>query len=148
MKITKAQKEAVISLLKEKFSEKQQEVRNNFIRDHKDTIDNEINMFLKLQNELKDMTKRVEEIYKLTRNCKNKNTLEGEIIFPGFYLDFSAYQTKCYISNEITRESLLDRVYVKELETPNYSKIERELELATLSKDFNLDAFLAKYLPE
>ena len=149
MRITKSQKEAVLSLLKEKFTEKQQEVRDKFISEHKDMIDNEVQSILKLQNEALGLIKRLKEIYKVTHNRQNENTLEGEICIEGV-------RPSCYCFEEgssglyktYNEEDLLNQVYVKQIEEPKYNLVARELELATLNKDFDLNGFLHKYLPE
>lgn len=149
MKITRSQKDAVISLLREKFAEKQHEVRDKFVSEHKDMIENEIQSILKFQNEAIGLIKRLKEIYKITYNRRNKNTLEGEIcidgVRPSCYC-FEEDSSELYIN--YNEEDLLNRVYVKQIEEPKYDLVARELELATLNKDFDLKGFLRKYLPE
>lgn len=149
MKITRSQKDAVLSLLREKFAEKQQEIRAKFISEHKDMIDNEVQSFLKLQNEALGLIKRLREIYKITYNRQNNDTLEGEICSDGVRPSCYCFQedsSELYIN--YNEEDLLKRVYVKRIKEPKYDLVARELELATLSKDFDLNGFLNKYLPK
>ena len=48
--------------------------------------------------------------------------------------------------NKYSEDDLIKRVVYPPIDTPNYTKVERQLELDTLSKDFNIDEFIKKYL--
>lgn len=150
MKITKAQKDAVISLLKEKFAEKQEEITKEFIKEHQVEIDHNINFVLTLQEEALGHITRLKQIFELTNNRYNKNIKPGELSIIGIKPCYNFYDRDDneYLHTTYTKDNLLRNVYIEELEQPDYYKVDRELELASLGKDFDLDAFLDKYLPK
>lgn len=149
MKISKAQKDAVISLLKEKFGEKNKNVKDEYIAKHSKEINAKINEFLALQDEAIKLLNRLKEIYS---KSKNEDIKEGTLKTSGIRCAYNMYSDpkhcKDVLNYTYTRESLLNAVFVSKVEEPDYDKIYRELELATLSKDFDLNGFLNKYLPK
>ena len=148
MKITKSQKDAVISLLKDKFVEKNNDLRKEYLAEHAKEIDAKIDKFLALQDEAIKLITRLRVIYELTSDYSD-DKVEGELYTRGVSAAYH-YYNKDYdlLSDKYTRERLLNKIYVKEIEEPNYNIVSRELELATLGKDFDIDAFLSKYLPK
>lgn len=148
MKITKSQKDAVISLLKDKFVEKNDDLRKEYLAKHAKEIDAKIDKFLALQNEAIELITRLRTIYELTSDYSD-DKVEGELYTRGVSAAFHYYdKDSSLLCNKYTKEHLLSKIYVKEIEEPNYNIVLRELELATLGKDFDIDAFLSKYLPK
>lgn len=140
MKITKAQKEAVISLLKEKFNEKEQvrfeefkksvekSVKSEFkevIAVYKDVVDAR-NKYFDLCDKFDKLRKKYEEM--------NNYTYQGKSV-PDYYK---------------TESNLIDSIIKQRLPKVKLDicNIERQLELDTLSKDFDLNTFIQKYLGE
>ena len=150
MKITKAQKEAVISLLKEKFEEKNKVIREAYVEKHKAEIEININKYLALQSEAKELLEKFKELSK--NSHKTKDFVNGDLMVDEFRVNYNFYScpwnAKQVLTHEYTKEELIGKVFVEPIETPNYCLVERELELASLGKDFDLDGFLAKYLPQ
>lgn len=150
MKITKAQKDAVISLLKEKFENKNNEVKKAYIEAHRAEIEAKIDEYLRLQAEAKALLIKFKEISK-TVHHEGKCT-EGDIVFDDIRVDYDMYHrpwnTEAILYTELTKEDLLKKVIVNKINEPNYNIVARELELASLGKDFDLEGFLAKYLPQ
>ena len=148
MKITRSQKEAVISLLKEKFDEKNKAVRKAYIEEHKAELETKVNHYLELQEEAKVLANRLREIYHET---KSPNKLkDGDINVYGVHTTYNFYQnpSKESLVDNVSSKYLFDHIFVSKVEEPDYDIVNRELELASLGKDFDLNGFLAKYLPE
>lgn len=148
MKITRSQKEAVISLLKEKFDEKNKAVRKAYIEEHRAELETKINHYLKLQEEAKSLAKRLRDIYKETKAASKLK--DGDLNIYGIYPSYRFYDDSGN-QNPIegyNKEQLFERIFVSKVKEPNYDIVNRELELASLGKDFDLEGFLAKYLPQ
>lgn len=148
MKITRSQKEAVISLLREKFDEKNKAVRKAYIEEHKAELETKINRYLELQEEAKNLAKRLRDIYKETKaaNKLKDGDLNTYGICPSYrFYDDSRNQNPI---EGCSREQLFESIFISKVKEPNYDIVSRELELASLGKDFDLEGFLAKYLPE
>jgi len=143
MKITKAQKDAVISLLKEKFDEKQKIENEKFYKEHEAEIAIDVmeyKNYIEVMNDvcvqLNDLCEKFNELFKRS-NYLNKN-----ITHPGITYDYGL--KKWRISYDYSNDSnLLKSV---KIDIPDFYKIGRQLELDTLSKDFDLDKFIQKYL--
>lgn len=150
MKITRSQKEAVISLLKEKFEEKNNEIKNAYIKAHKAEIEAKIDEYLRLQAEAKSLLIKFKEISKSVHH-EGKYT-NGDIMFNNICTGYDMYcrpwNTEEALCTESTKEELLKKVFVSKINEPDYNIVSRELELASLGKDFDLEGFLAKYLPQ
>ena len=143
MKITRAQKDAVISLLKEKINEKNEKLFNAYKATHEIKIRKEFESLIKVANKLKKskeaFDKTVEE-YEELRNSLNEKTdgLNAYYFSKGWVL-------------ERDEDWFVDQLIKLKFEfpkSPDFSKIERQLELDTLSKDFDLDKFIKKYLDD
>ena len=148
MKITKSQKEAVISLLKEKFEDKNKAVKNAYIEAHKAELETKVNHYLELQEEAKVLANRLREIY---RETKTPNKLkDGDLNVYGIHpmYNFCENTSNENVIGNISAEYLFDHIFVSKVKEPDYNIVSRELELASLGKEFDLEGFLAKYLPE
>jgi hypothetical protein len=150
MKITRAQKEAVISLLKEKFEERNKEIKQAYIKEHFLELEKKVDPYLALQEEVKQLLTRVKEIASIVK--ESKPSKEGDISFDRIRADYNIYydpkNAKCVLYHEFTKDELIKSVFVNKVEEPDYNRVSRELELAGLSQDFDLNAFLDKYLPK
>lgn len=143
MKITKAQKDAVISLLKEKFDEKQKIENEKFYKEHEAEITLDIEAYKGYIEALSDICTQINRIKNAINDLfKQSNYLNDDISQPSITYGCTRDSWKvCYdYSND---EDLLKSVKIN---TPDYTKVARQLELDTLSKDFNLDKFIQKYL--
>ena len=143
MKITKAQKDAVISLLREKFNEKQKIENEKFYKEHEAEIAIDVmeyKNYIEVMNDvcvqLNDLCEKFNELFKRS-NYLNKN-----IENPGITYDY--YLKKWKVSYDYSNDSRLLKSV--KIDTPDFSKVGRQLELDTLSKDFDLDKFIQKYL--
>lgn len=143
MKITKAQKDAVISLLREKFDEKQKIENEKFYKEHEAEIaidvmeyKNYIETMNEICTQLNDVRKKLNELF------KRSNYLNADTTYPDITYDYGLKKWRvCYDYSDNSK--LLKSI---KIDTPDFSKIERQLELDTLSKDFDLDKFIQKYL--
>lgn len=143
MKITKAQKDAVISLLKEKFDEKQKIENEKFYKEHEAEIALDIQEYMgyieAMNNacaELNDLREKVNELF------KRSEYLNDKISKPYINYDYSNQGWKIIYDYSKSPE-LLKSVPIN---VPDYYKVGRQLELDTLSKDFNIEKFIQKYL--
>ena len=141
MKITRAQKDAVIELLKEKFDEKQKESDKKFFEEHKKEIEKNVKSFLEKQEAVKEHLEAARKILYSLKNPKIGEPLTNiELAYNwNYYEDVSVIREK-------SKKELMNKIKTPEIETPDYYKVQRQLELDSLSKDFDLDAFLEKYL--
>lgn len=145
MKITKSQKEAVIELLKEKFKEKQKTSDEKFLKEHKKEIEKNIKYFLEKQEEIK---KHLEAARKIMISLSDDKDKEGNVNC-GIELRYNwYYRDSNKVINEKTKEDAERYITTPKVECPDYYKVNRQLELDSLSKDFDLDAFLQKYLED
>ena len=147
MKITKAQKDAVISLLKEKFEDKNKVTKDAYLKEHAVELEIKVNHVLALQEEAEHLAKRLQEIYLETRAPEKLK--DGDFALYGVHplYDFYRNGPSRKLIESYSKDRILQSVFVKKIEEPNYEIVARELELASLGKDFDLDGFLAKYLP-
>ena len=72
MKITRAQKDAVISLLKEKFDEKQKLANEAYEKNNKSKINGEIKAFLQDQDKLESLLRAAKEIILKWKDSKDR----------------------------------------------------------------------------
>lgn len=141
MKITKSQKEAVISLLKEKLDEKEVSEKEKFIKKNQKAINSELEKIHELAKEYAQLANRMYEICNSAKNLSFHNDAR----FSYEEIKYYDYTKKQYISEGI--KIYTDDPCVKfHIELPDFNKVERELELASLEKDFDVEKFLKKYL--
>ena len=152
MKITRAQKDAVISLLREKFNEKQEIVNEQFLSTNKKEIDKEISEYKELVNRLTRITTSLNDVLVDFEELKksSKYILFNKMSFGvEHHYDWKT-DTRDFLVNSsiksLSEDKIVDVLNCPEIERPDFNKVERQLELDTLSKDFDLDKFLEKYL--
>ncbi len=141
MKITKAQKDAVISLLKEKFDEKQKAANEAYEKNNKLKINVEIMAFLEDQDKLESLLMAAKEIVLKWKDSKSRFTSTEMSIVYGWYWEGTNKSL-----NKYSVEEMLKYVKHPSIQIPDYAKVARQLELDTLSKDFNINQFIKKYL--
>lgn len=143
MKITRAQKDAVISLLKEKINEKNEKLFNAYKTTHE----------IKIRKEFESLIKAADKLRK-SKEAFDKSTKEYDELRSSL-----SEKTKGLNAYGLSRSWILDkdedwlvdqlvRLKFEFPKSPDFSKIERQLELDTLSKDFDLDKFIKKYLDD
>lgn len=141
MKITRAQKDAVISLLEEKIKEKNNKLFNAYKATHEIEIRKEFESLLKAVDKLRKskeaFNKSVKE-YDELRNSLNEKTNGLD--------SYGFSQTWVLDENEDWLVDQLIKLKFEFPKSPDFEKVERQLELDTLSKDFDLDKFIKKYL--
>lgn len=143
MKITKAQKDAVISLLKEKFDEKQKIENEKFYKEHEAEIALDRQEYIGYVGAIKDVCTKLNDLReKVNQLFKRSKYLNDKISRPSITYDYSNGGWKV-LWDYSTSPELLKSV---DINIPDYYKVERQLELDTLSKDFNIDKFIQKYL--
>lgn len=141
MKITKAQKDAVISLLKEKFDEKQKVANEAYEKSNKSKINSEIKAFLQDQDKLESLLITAKEIILKWKDNENRFTsIEMSITYGWNWKETNE------LLNRYSEEEVVKLVKHPSIKRPDYAKVARQLELDTLSKDFDLDKFIQKYL--
>jgi hypothetical protein len=142
MKITRTQKDAVISLLKEKFDAKQKIVNEQFEKERAAEISvllMEYNGYIEAISDAVSIIN--EQIDNLENLIKNSDLLYDNQSLP--YIDHEWHEDRYYF--KIKRISNPSLKY-PQIERPDFNKVSRQLELDTLSKDFNVEEFLKKYL--
>lgn len=143
MKITKAQKDAVISLLREKFNEKQKIENEKFYKEHEAEIAIDVMEYKSYIDVVSDICTQLNNVReKLNELFKQSDYLNKDISRPNVTFDYCSNEWK--VSYDYSDDSrLLKSVKIN---TPDFCKVGRQLELDTLSKDFDLDKFIQKYL--
>ena len=152
MKITRAQKDAVISLLKEKISERQKIANDAFYEEHCKEIQKEADQYLKFCKRMENLANQLNDVLhdynEFIDNCKflfkDKNdyfticgiTRKGNPYF---------YDNDC---KKAIEQNLKSKVKYPEVNKLDFYKVSRQLELDTLDKDFNLENFINKYLED
>lgn len=143
MKITRAQKDAVISLLKERFDEQEKEAFLDFKAKNGAKIQKEFAHLIELRDRIEQIEKQctaikdeydrsLEEFKKTNEPLKN-------------YVYGSHYCVNGFKSKDEFIDALIRSKFEKP-SRPNFVKVERQLELDTLSKDFDIEVFIQKYL--
>lgn len=141
MKITRAQKDAVISLLKEKFNEKQKVANEAYEKSNKSKINSEIKAFLQDQDKLESLLMAAKEIILKWKDNENRFTsMEMSIIYGWSWKETNE------LLNKYSEEKVVKYVKHPSIKYPDYAKVARQLELDTLSKDFDINEFIKKYL--
>lgn len=141
MKITKAQKDAVISLLREKFDEKQKVANEAYEKNNKSKINSEIKAFLQDQDKLESLLVAAKEITLKWKDSESRFTSTEMSITYGWN-----WKETDELLNKYSEEDVIKLVKHPSIKRPDYTKVARQLELDTLSKDFDLDKFIQKYL--
>lgn len=150
MKITRAQKDAVISLLREKINEKQKIANDAFYEEHHKEIQKEADQYLKLCKRMENVVNQLNDILhdysEFADNCKflSKDKNDYFTICSINYKGSSYFYD--YDCKKAIEQNLKSKVKYPKVEKPDFEKVERQLELDTLSKDFDLDKFIEKYL--
>ena len=143
MRITKAQKDAVISLLQEKFNEKQKIENEKFYKEHEAEIALDKQEYIEYIDAMNDACAKLNDLReKFNQLFKRSKYLNDKISQPGISYDYGNKRWRI-ICDYSTSPELLKSVNI---DAPDYYKVERQLELDTLSKDFNIDKFIQKYL--
>lgn len=143
MRITKAQKDAVISLLQEKFNEKQKIENEKFYKEHEAEIALDKQEYIEYIDAMNDVCTKLNDLReKFSQLFKRSKYLNDKISRPSISFDYGKNRWKV-VCDYSTSPELLKPV---DINIPNYYKVERQLELDTLSKDFNIDKFIQKYL--
>ena len=143
MRITKTQKDAVISLLREKFDEKQKIENEKFYKQHEAEIALDTQEYIEYIEAMNNACAELNKIReKFSQLFKRSKYLNDKISRPSITYDYSNGGWKI-IYDYSTSPELLKSVNI---DTPDYYKVERQLELDTLSKDFNIEKFIQKYL--
>lgn len=141
MKITRAQKDAVISLLKEKFDEKQKAANEAYEKSNKSKINGEIKAFLQDQDKLESLLVAAKEIILKWKDSKDRFISTEMSINYGWN-----WKENKETLNKYSEEEMLKRIKHPSIKVPDYAKVARQLELDTLSKDFDINEFIKKYL--
>ncbi len=141
MKITRAQKDAVISLLKEKFDEKQKVANEAYEKNNKSKINGEIKAFLQDQDKLESLLMAAKEIILKWKDNENRFTSTEMSITYGWN-----WKENNELLNKYSEEQVIKYIKHPSIKRPDYAKVARQLELDTLSKDFDINEFIKKYL--
>ena len=148
MRITKTQKDAVISLLREKFDERQKIANKQFEKEHEAEIAVEVLEYKQLMEVLADavntINQTLEQFDELANKFKFLNLKQYGI--PSITYSWTNDNRYRYFisSNHVNDPETIIRH--PQIKGPDYCKVGRQLELDTLSKDFNVEEFLKKYL--
>lgn len=143
MRITKAQKDAVISLLQEKFDEKQKIENEKFYKEYEAEIALDKQEYIGYIDAMNDACAKLNDLReKFSQLFKRSKYLNDKISRPSISFDYGHNRWKV-VCDYSTSPELLKSV---DINIPDYYKVERQLELDTLSKDFNIDKFIQKYL--
>lgn len=138
MKITKSQKEAVINLLREKFNEKEITERQNFKKKNEKNIRKK---YAELIDYFKKIRQLTDDLWEIRKTYDKLRCSFEELNTYVFGTDVANYFK--------TEEEFVNRlcnINCPKTERPDFNKVERQLELDTLSKEFDLDKFIQKYL--
>ena len=152
MKITRTQKDAVISLLKERYDEKQKVSDKQFITENEKSIRKEAEEYQRFLTRLDAIISDLNQLdadftkFKEDAQLLNKNKLSFGVLTNYGQLNKGQKRYTAIKSNFDDDDKLFGYVSTPHIERPDFAKISRQLELDTLSKDFDLDAFLKKYL--
>ena len=138
MKITKSQKEAVINLLKEKFNEKEAAERQNFKKKNEKNIRKK---YAELIDYFKKIRQLTDDLWEIRKTYDKLRCSFEELHNYRLGTDVASY----FKTEEDFVNNLCD-INCPKIERPDFAKVQRQLELDTLSKEFNLDDFIKKYL--
>ena len=143
MRITKAQKDAVINLLQEKFDEKQKIENEKFYKEHEAEIALDKQEYIEYIDAMNDVCAKLNDLReKFNQLFKRSEYLNDKISRPSISFNYGNNRWRI-IYDYSTSPELLKSVNI---DAPDYYKVERQLELDTLSKDFNIDKFIQKYI--
>lgn len=148
MKITRAQKDAVISLLKEKHDQKQEEETKKFLEEHEVEVALELEEYKGFVEKLKDLLTELNNVDKAINTLFERSKyLNNRCPYNKPRISHSYYDNKgYYIENDFTENP--NKVFTKVDILPlDLNKVTRQLELDTLSVNFDIDKFIEKFLP-
>lgn len=130
MKITKAQKEAIVNEISRRLQKERQSFIENFNKNYK---------FTKEEKEFLAVCKETEELNEKWENLRTKNKELSR------KLGYSAYD---WVKSNVAKTNILNRriqeSYSEKL--VDYSEIRDKLEFATLDPSFNVEEFIKKYI--
>lgn len=144
MQLTKGQKDALVRKALAIVEKKKAEKREELIKDYKPSREATelLDRIKKLLDARKKFYKVIEELgFRVNYNYIEPNVKDGfniEIVFNKNDVKFSELADKI-------REKELGSMYNNKFKYPTEYDIMDEIELANLSKSFDIDAFLKKY---
>lgn len=130
MKITKAQKEAIVNEIGRRLTKEEKSFTENFNKNYK---------FTKEEKEFLDLCKETEELHQKWETLEDKNK------------DFArklGFTTYSYFTESCARNRILSK-RLRENHTPksvDFSEIRDRLEFATLDPSFDVEEFVKKYI--
>lgn len=130
MKITKAQKEAIVNEISRCLKKENQITTDNFNKNYK---------FTKEEKEFLAICKETEEIDEKRQNLITKNKELAHKLGYDTYSWFRSDTAKMNILNRRMQES-------NQLKSIDYSQIKDKLEFATLDPSFNVEKFIKKFI--
>lgn len=130
MKITKAQKEAIVNEISRRLSRENQAITENFNKNYKSTKD---------EREFLAVCKEIEEINEKLQNLITKNKELARKFGCNLYSWLGNDNAKNYILNRRIQES-------NQLKSINYSEIRDKLEFTTLDPSFDVEEFIKKFI--
>ena len=130
MKITKAQKEAIVNEISRRLKKENQITTDNFNKNYK---------FTKEEKEFLAICKETEEIDEKRQNLITKNRELACKLGYDTYSWFRSETAKINILNRRMQES-------NQLKSIDCSQIKDKLEFATLDPSFNVEEFIKKYI--
>lgn len=130
MKITKSQKDAIISEISRRLKKENQTITENFSKNYK---------FTKEEKEFLSVCKEIEEINEKRQNLVTKNKeLACKLDFDE-YSTYSSDSAKMRILNRRMQES-------NQLKSIDLREIRDKLEFATLDSSFDVEEFIKKFI--
>ena len=130
MKITKAQKEAIVNEISRRLNRENQAITENFNKNYK---------FTKEEKEFLAVCKETEEINEKLQTLITKNKVLASKLGYNLYRWLGNDNAKNYILNRRINES-------NQLKSVDYSEIRDKLEFATLDPSFNVEEFIKKFI--
>ena len=131
MKITKAQKEAIVNEISRRIEKERQEFREKFVKNYK---------FTKEEKEFIDLCKETEELEKNLENLKERNRNSArKFNYPIVYGFINSCNAKNHILNNRMKE-------VYSPKSIDFSEIRDRLEFATLDPSFDVEEFIEKFI--
>ena len=130
MKITKAQKEAIVNEISRRLKKENQIITDNFNKNYK---------FTKEEKEFLAVCKEIEEIDEKRQNLITKNRELASKLGYDSYSCFRSDTAKMNILNRRMRES-------NQLKSIDCSQIKDKLEFVTLDPSFDVEEFIKKFI--
>lgn len=130
MKITKAQKEAIVNEISRRLTKEEKSFTENFNKNYK---------FTKEEEEFLDLCKETDELNKKVEELRNKNIEVARKLKYGTYFALSEECAK----NKILSKRLSENYTPRSIDI---SEIKDSLEFATLDPSFDVEEFIKKYI--